>query len=145
MPEQIDRRHFLQWSAAASATAMPTATAPADDTTGDHDNPCREARLAMRRGEWTGPTVSQLPDYVQCNLVVLSKAFAYDFLVYCQRNPKACPVIEVTDPGDPNPCRSAAGADLARTYPGIVCIDTVSWKRSDKTFTTCGATTVWAS
>ena len=51
-------------------------------------NPAQEARLAMRRGEWTGPTKHQLPGYVKCNLVVLPLADACDFLVFCQRNPK---------------------------------------------------------
>jgi uncharacterized protein YcsI (UPF0317 family) len=71
-----------------------------------------EARLLMRRNEWIGTTTHQLPGCVQCNLVVLAKADAYDFLVYCQRNPKPCPLIEVTDPGDPEPKFSAPGADI---------------------------------
>ena len=71
-----------------------------------------EARLAMRRGEWTGITTHRLPGCVQCNLVVLPKTDALDFLVFCQRNPKACPVIEVTDPGNPEPRFCAPGADL---------------------------------
>ncbi len=55
-----------------------------------------------------------LPGYVQCNLVVLPRTDAFDFLLYCQRNPKACPVIKVTDPGDPEPRFSAPGADVRR-------------------------------
>jgi uncharacterized protein YcsI (UPF0317 family) len=92
----------------------------------------REARLAMRRGEWTGPTNFMVPGYVQCNLVVLPKADAYDFLVYCQRNPRPCPVIEVTDPGDPEPRLCAPGADLrtdlARyaVYRDGVCVEEVT-------------------
>jgi uncharacterized protein YcsI (UPF0317 family) len=80
-------------------------------------NPAQEARLAMRRGEWTGPTKHQLPGFVKCNLVVLPHADAYDFLVFCQRNPRPCPVIEVTDPGDPEPRMSAPGADLRTDLP----------------------------
>jgi uncharacterized protein YcsI (UPF0317 family) len=75
-------------------------------------NEAQQARLAMRRGEWSGLTTHRLPGFVQCNLVVLPKADAYDFLIYCQRNPKACPLIEVTDPGDPRPHLSATDADL---------------------------------
>ena len=73
--------------------------------------------MAMRRGEWTGPTVYRVPGYVQCNLVVLPRADAYDFLLYCQRNPKPCPLIEVTDTGDPEPRHSAPGADLRTDLP----------------------------
>lgn len=75
-------------------------------------NPAQAARLAMRRGEWTGQTKHTVPGYVKCNLVVLSREEAYDFMVYCQRNPKPCPLIEVTDPGDPEPRVSAPGADI---------------------------------
>ena len=60
-------------------------------------NGAQQARLAMRRGEWTGTTTFKVPGYVQCNLVVLPESEAYDFLLYCQRNPKACPLIEVTE------------------------------------------------
>jgi uncharacterized protein YcsI (UPF0317 family) len=77
----------------------------------------REARLAIRRGEWTGSTAIRLPGWVQCNLVVLPRAQAYGFMVFCQRNPKACPLIEVTDPGDPEPRRCAPGADLRSDLP----------------------------
>lgn len=71
-----------------------------------------EARLAMRRNEWVGITTHRMPGWVQCNLVVLPQADAYDFLVYCHRNPKPCPLIEVTEPGDPEPKQTAPGADL---------------------------------
>ncbi|MBM3881800.1 MAG: hypothetical protein FJ387_19095 [Verrucomicrobia bacterium] len=71
----------------------------------------------MRRGDWTGPTTYKLPGYVQCNLVVLPRAEAYDFLLFCQRNPEPCPVLEVTDPGDPEPRRCAPGADLRTDLP----------------------------
>lgn len=70
------------------------------------------ARQAMREGRWTGPTVHKVEGWVQANLVVLPRSDAYDFLVYCQRNAKACPVIEVTEPGDPQPRICAPGADL---------------------------------
>lgn len=72
----------------------------------------REARLAMRRGEWDTMTVYRVPGYVQCNLVVLPRADAYDFLVFCNRNPEACPIIDITEPGDPEPKYAAPGADL---------------------------------
>jgi len=76
-----------------------------------------KARSQMREGHWTGPTVYKVPGFVQCNLVILGKPNAYDFLLYCQRNPKACPLIEVTDPGDPVPHLSAPGADLRTDLP----------------------------
>jgi uncharacterized protein YcsI (UPF0317 family) len=54
---------------------------------------------------------------VECNLVVVRRQHAYDFLVYCQRNQKACPVLEVCDPGDPEPRVLAPGADLRTDLP----------------------------
>ena len=77
----------------------------------------REARRLMREGRWTGPTAGLCPGYVQANLVVLPKEHAYDFLLFCQRNPKPCPLLEVTDPGDPEPKRVAPGADLRTDLP----------------------------
>ncbi len=66
----------------------------------------------MRCGEWTGPSKHTVPGYVKCNLVILPQVDAYDFLVYCQRNPKPCPLLEVLDPGNPEPKKLAPGADL---------------------------------
>ena len=80
-------------------------------------NEAQRARLAMRRGEWTGTTAFKVPGFVQCNLVVLPESEAYDFLLYCQRNPKACPLVEVTDRGVPEPRLSAPGADLRTDLP----------------------------
>lgn len=77
----------------------------------------REARRAMRRGDWTTDTTYQVPGFVQANLVVLARAVAYDFLVFCQRNPQACPVIDITEPGDPEPQWAAPGADLRTDLP----------------------------
>lgn len=80
-------------------------------------NEAQQARLAMRRGKWTGPTVFKVPGYVQCNLVILPEIEAYDFLLYCQRNPKACSLVEVTDSGVPEPRLCAQGADLRTDLP----------------------------
>ena len=37
--------------------------------------------------------------YVQANLVVVPRELAFDFLLFCQRNPKPCPLLDVTEPG----------------------------------------------
>ena len=72
----------------------------------------QEHRLACRKGQYSGPTGGVIPENVLCNLVVLPQSEAYDFLVYCMRNPKPCPVIEVFDPGDPISKFAAPGADM---------------------------------
>ena len=76
-----------------------------------------ELRARIRRGEWRGFTAGLAPGRAQANLVVLPRSAAYDFLVFCQRNPKPCPLIEVTDPGSPEPAVSAPGADLRTDVP----------------------------
>lgn len=69
-------------------------------------------RGEIRAGRLTGTSRGLALGFVQCNLVVLPRDLAYPFLLYCQRNPRGCPVLEVTDPGDPEPRRLALGADL---------------------------------
>jgi uncharacterized protein YcsI (UPF0317 family) len=75
------------------------------------------ARATIRRGEWRGPTAGLAPGYTQANLVMLPEADAFDFLRFCARNPKPCPVLEVTDPGSPEPAATASGADLRTDVP----------------------------
>jgi uncharacterized protein YcsI (UPF0317 family) len=87
------------------------------DRAGIQDTSPAELRLRIRRGEWRGPTAGLAPGYAQANLVVVPRALAYDFLVFCQRNPKPCPLLEVTDPGDPTPRYAAPGADLRTDVP----------------------------
>ena len=60
----------------------------------------REARLASRRGDLTGPTAGVAPGYVQGNLAVLPAALAGDFMRFCQLNPKPCPLLAASAPGD---------------------------------------------
>ncbi|WP_026181169.1 putative hydro-lyase [Demetria terragena] len=70
-----------------------------------------------RTGEFTGPTTGLAPGYVQANLAILPRADAFDFLRFCQRNPKPCPIVEVTDVGDPVPHLTSPGADLRTDLP----------------------------
>jgi len=58
------------------------------------------ARLAIRGGNWTGPTAGLAPGYVQGNLAILPNALASDFMRFCQLNPKPCPLLAVGAPGD---------------------------------------------
>ena len=69
-------------------------------------------RRDIRAGRLTGTSRGIAPGFVQCNLAIMPKAYAFDFMLYCQRNQRACPVLEVTDAGDPVPRRLAPTADL---------------------------------
>ena len=77
----------------------------------------RQVRQEIREGKWRKPTAGLAPGYVQANLVVLPRDLAFDFLLFAQRNPKPCPVIEVTDPGSAEPKLTAPGADLRTDVP----------------------------
>jgi uncharacterized protein YcsI (UPF0317 family) len=76
-----------------------------------------DVRAACRRGELTGPTPGLALGLVQANLVILPQDWAFDFLLFCQRNPKPCPLLDVTEPGDPEPQLVAPGADLRTDLP----------------------------
>jgi uncharacterized protein YcsI (UPF0317 family) len=68
------------------------------------------ARARIRSGQWTGHTSGLADHHVQGNLVILPKRHADDFLRYCQRNPKPCPVLAVSEPG--RPFFPTLGADI---------------------------------
>jgi uncharacterized protein YcsI (UPF0317 family) len=74
-------------------------------------------RAAVRAGEYAGPTAGLAPGFTQANLVALPEADAFDFLRFCVQNPKPCPVLDVTDPGSPEPAQTAPGADLRTDVP----------------------------
>ena len=51
-------------------------------------------RNAVAKGDFTNQTSGQAPGYVQANLAILPKEWAWDFLLFAQRNPKPCPILE---------------------------------------------------
>jgi uncharacterized protein YcsI (UPF0317 family) len=77
----------------------------------------RDVRRQIREGKWRKPTAGLAPGYVQTNLAILPRDLAFDFLLFAQRNPKPCPVLEVTDVGSPEPKLTAPGADLRTDTP----------------------------
>lgn len=59
-----------------------------------------EVRKLISEGKITGQTSGMCLGYAQANLVIVPKDIAYDFLLFTQRNPKSCPLLEVGDVGD---------------------------------------------
>lgn len=59
-----------------------------------------QVRQAIRAGQWLSHTSGLANDHVQGNVVILPQGLAGDFLRYCQRNPKPCPVLAVSEPGE---------------------------------------------
>lgn len=76
-----------------------------------------EWRQEIRAGRWRRPTAGLAPGFVQANLVIVPAAAADDFRRFCDRNPKPCPLLEVTAPGDPEPRQTAPGADVRTDLP----------------------------
>src|SRR6266540_758462 len=74
-------------------------------------------RCLARSGELSGPTAGLAMGFVQANLVVVPRDLAFDFLLFCQRNPKPCPLLDVTEAGSPEPRLVAPGADLRTDLP----------------------------
>lgn len=58
-----------------------------------------QVRALIRKGKWASHTSGLASDHVQGNVVILPAADAADFLRYCQRNPKPCPLLAVSEPG----------------------------------------------
>jgi uncharacterized protein YcsI (UPF0317 family) len=78
----------------------------------------KEVRDLIRSDQWLGVTAGVAPGYVQANLAILPKELAFDFLLFCQRNPKPCPLLEVIEAGLTEPRLVAAGADIRTDVPG---------------------------
>ena len=64
-----------------------------------HKNPLK-LRQQIRAGNFTSMTSGLCSGYVQCNLVILEKEWAEDFYQFCKLNPKPCPVIYKSKPGE---------------------------------------------
>jgi len=78
-----------------------------------------EFREIVRRAQWTENTVVGVSrGFAEANLAIVPKDLAFDFLLFSTRNPRPCPVIDVTEPGNPHPSETIAkGADLRTDLP----------------------------
>jgi uncharacterized protein YcsI (UPF0317 family) len=75
-------------------------------------------RLAIAAGQHNGNTSGLCPGFVQCNVVILPKAYADDFLRFCQLNPKPCPVVAMSaHSGDTNIPQIAPDFDIRQHVP----------------------------
>jgi uncharacterized protein YcsI (UPF0317 family) len=76
-----------------------------------------EIRMMIRNKEWTKPTAGMAKGYAQANLAIMKKELAFDFLLFCQRNPKPCPILDVTEIGSAVPRLVAPQADIRTDIP----------------------------
>ncbi len=100
-----------------------------------------DVRRMARSGELQGPTPGLALGFVQANLVVVPRQLAYDFALFCQRNPRPCPLLDATDVGSAEPALVAPGADVRTDVPRYCAYrygelieeprDLLSWWRAD--------------
>lgn len=77
----------------------------------------KQIRNLIREEKITGQTSGMCAGYAQANLVILPKELAYDFLLFAQRNPRSCPILEVLDEGERFTKLMADKADIAADLP----------------------------
>ena len=77
-----------------------------------------QLRHLVRAGEFRKPTSGQCGGFAQANLVILPQAQAHDFLLFCQRNPKACPLLAVGEPGAWDVPALGLDVDIRTDVPG---------------------------
>lgn len=58
-----------------------------------------QLRQACRTDIFQQQTSGQAPGFAQANLCILPREYAFDFLLFCQRNPKPCPLLHVLEAG----------------------------------------------
>mgnify|MGYP000256459811 CR=1 FL=1 len=75
-------------------------------------------RKAIRSGEHTGTTTGYSSDYLQGNLAILPVEYADEFLQFCARNPKSCPLIGMSEPGSPYIPDLGRDLDIRTDLPG---------------------------
>jgi len=74
------------------------------------------AARQLFRGGLRVPTAGWAPGYTQANLIAVPRELAFDLLLFAQRNPKPCPVLDVSEPGQPTTVL-APSADLRVDIP----------------------------
>ena len=76
-----------------------------------------EVRRRIRTGQYNGQTGGLAGGCVQANLAVLPASYADEFARFCQRNPKPCPLLAMSEPGSPHLPELAADIDLRTDLP----------------------------
>lgn len=76
-----------------------------------------EIRELCRSNSFFSHTSGLAAGYAQANICILPKEYAFEFLLFCQRNPKPCPLIEVLEPGQRQIQTSSSTIDIATDVP----------------------------
>jgi uncharacterized protein YcsI (UPF0317 family) len=94
-----------------SSQSIPSVFSPEDSRN------AQQVRKLIRQGVWHSHTSGLASDHVQGNVVILPEAQAGDFLRYCQRNPKPCPLLAVSEPGQAQLPSLGADIDICTDLP----------------------------
>lgn len=77
----------------------------------------KELRELFRQNKYAAPTSGLGKGYAQANLAMLPKTLALDFMIFAQRNPKSCPILDIIEAGSWEPKMIAPGADIRTDIP----------------------------
>lgn len=77
-----------------------------------------DLRHRVRNGEFRGPTAGYCGEFAQANLAILPKTCADDFLRFCVLNPKPCPLLGISEPGQWTLDRVGRDIDIRTDVPG---------------------------
>jgi uncharacterized protein YcsI (UPF0317 family) len=80
-------------------------------------NDPRDVRRAVRAGRHRAHTAGLAPGYVQGNVCILPREYAEEFRLFCERNPKPCPLLAQSAPGDPRLPALAEDLDIRTDVP----------------------------
>ncbi|CAK4402325.1 unnamed protein product [Aphanomyces euteiches] len=108
--DKVDRSHDHTTVSNTRPLPVPKATLSKDMTPAQFRSLCRS-------GKFESNSAGYCPGFAQANLVILPRAQAFDFLLFCQRNKKPCPLLEVSDPGCVEMLRVAPGSDIRTDLP----------------------------
>lgn len=81
------------------------------------DQPLEQVRAAIRSSRYAGHTAGLARGRLQCNLAILPRSVAGDFRIFCENNPKPCPLAAVSEPGSPRFPRLGADLDIRTDAP----------------------------
>lgn len=76
-----------------------------------------DVRQAIRAGRHRRNTAGLARGYVQGNVCILPREYAADFRAFCEANPKPCPLLAVSKPGDPRLPELGEDLDIRTDVP----------------------------
>ena len=98
----------------------------------------KAVRQLIKEQKITGQTSGMCAGYAQANLCILPKALAFDFLLFCTRNPRPCPILEVGEAGSRVIREMADNADVAADFPKYRI-----WKNGVPAEEVCDISDIW--